>query len=463
MINLSKDSSMFNQLSDKLRSTIKTLSGRGRLSEANIADAMREVRVALLEADVSLAVTKSFIEQVKTRAVGSEVAGSLQPDQAVVKIVQDELVKLMGDANEEINLSVRPPATIFVAGLQGAGKTTTVGKLGLFLKTRYKKSVLVVSTDIYRPAAIDQLKTIADDLELNFYSSDQSQNPVDIANNALLHARKNGIDVVIVDTAGRLHVDEKMMDEVQALHQAIQPVETLFVVDSMTGQDAVNSAEAFAQALPLTGIILTKTDGDARGGAVLSIRQVTGKPIKFLGDGEAMDALQPFHPDRVASRILGMGDVLSLVEEVERKVDHEQAEKLAKKIAKGGKGFDLADFRDQMVQMQNMGGIMGMLEKLPGLDKIPQKALDQIGGKKTDQSIAIVNSMTPHERKFPAIIRSSRKLRIAAGAGTQVQAVNQLLKQFLQMQKMMGKMKKKGGGKGLLDQFSGRGMPGRPF
>ena len=453
---------MFDQLSDKLRGTIKTLSGRGRLTEANISDAMREVRIALLEADVSLDVTKEFVEHVRTRSVGTEVLGSLQPGQAVIKVVQEELKKLMGDSNEGLNLATRPPAVVFVAGLQGAGKTTTVGKLGNFLKTREKKSVLVVSADIYRPAAIEQLRTIANDLDLKFYPSDSSQKPVEIAKNALDHARKNSIDVVILDTAGRLHVDEKMMQEVRELHVAAQPVETLFIVDSMTGQDAVNSAKAFDQALPLTGVILTKTDGDARGGAALSIRQVTGKPIKFLGVGEAMDALEPFHPDRVASRILGMGDVLSLVEEVERKVDKVQAEKLAQKITKG-KGFDLEDFRDQMMQMQKMGGIMGMVDKLPGMDKLPQKALDQVGDKKTDQVIAIISSMTPHERKFPAVIRGARKLRIAAGSGTQVQDVNRLLKQFLQMQKMMKRMKKKGGMKGMMDQMRGGGAPGMPF
>ncbi|WP_424946886.1 signal recognition particle protein [Candidatus Spongiihabitans sp.] len=453
---------MFNSLSDKLRGTIKTLRGRGRLTEANIADAMREVRIALLEADVALEVAKSFVEQVRVRAVGAEVSGSLQPGQAVIKIVQDELVKLMGDANEGLNLSARPPAVIFVAGLHGAGKTTTVGKLGHFLKTRQKKSVLLVSTDVYRPAASAQLKAIADDIGLNFYPGGQSQKPVDIAMDALRQARKNSIDVVIVDSAGRLHVDEKMMDEARALHQAVQPIETLFVVDSMTGQDAVNSAKAFAQALPLTGVILTKTDGDARGGAVLSIRQATGTPIKFLGTGEGMETLQPFHPERVASRILGMGDVLSLVEEVERKVDKGQAEKLARKITQG-KGFDLADFREQMMQMRNMGGIMGLVEKLPGLDKLPQKALAQADDQKTAQIIAMVNSMTPHERKFPAVIRGARKQRIAAGSGTQVQDVNRLLKQFLQMQKMMKRMKKKGAMKGLLDQFHGGAMPGRRF
>ncbi len=454
--------SMFDQLSNRLRATMKTLSGRGRLTEANIADAMREVRIALLEADVALEVTKIFVEQVSLRAVGSEVLGSLQPGQAVIKVVQDELEKLMGESNQALNLSTRPPATIFIAGLQGAGKTTTVGKLGNFLKTNDKKSVLVVSTDVYRPAAIEQLQSIANNLGLHFYPSTHEQKPLDIARDALRHARKNGIDVVIVDTAGRLHIDQQMMDEVKALHQAVQPIETLFVVDSMSGQDAVNSAKAFDQALPLTGVILTKTDGDARGGAALSVRQVTGKPIKFLGVGEAMDALQPFHPARIASRILGMGDVLSLVEEVERKVDKVQAEKLAKKIAKGS-GFDLTDFRDQMMQMQNMGGIMSMVDKLPGMDKIPQKALHQLGAGKTAQIIAIINSMNAHERKFPAVIRGSRKRRIAIGSGTQVQDVNQLLKQFQQAQKMMKKMKKKGGMKGMMDQFRGSTLPGRPF
>ena len=452
---------MFDQLSSRLRATMKVISGRGRLTEANIADAMREVRIALLEADVSLEVTKSFVERVRVRAVGTEVLGNLQPGQAVVKVVQDELKQLMGESNQGLNLSARPPATIFIAGLQGAGKTTTVGKLGNFLKTNEHKSVLVVSTDVYRPAAIDQLQTIASTLELNFYPSDQSQNPVDIASNALRHARKHGIDVVIVDTAGRLHIDEQMMAEVKALHQAVQPIETLFVVDSMTGQDAVNSAQVFAQALPLTGVILTKTDGDARGGAALSVRQVTGKPIKFLGVGEAMDALQPFHPDRVASRILGMGDVLSLVEEIERKVDKQKAEKLAKKITKG-KGFDLENFREQMIQMQNMGGIMGMIDKLPGMDKLSQKALNQFEGRKAVRTIAIINSMTPHERKFPAVIRGSRKRRIANGSGTQVQDVNGLLKQFMQIQKMMKKMKKKGGMKGMMDQLRGP-VSGKPF
>jgi len=445
---------MFDQLSEKLRGTIKSLGGQARLSEKNIADSMREVRVALLEADVSLEVTRKFIEDVKARAIGAEVTASLQPGQVFVGIVQDELVRLMGSANDRLNLAVRPPAVIFIAGLQGAGKTTTVGKLGRFIKSSEKKSVMVVSADVYRPAAIDQLRTLANDLDLDFHDSDSGQKPLDIVNGALDRATRQSIDVVIVDTAGRLHIDHDMMSELQHLHKATQPVETLFVVDSMTGQDAVNSAQAFDQTLPLTGVILTKTDGDARGGAALSIRQVTGKPIKFLGTGEGMDALEPFHPDRVASRMLGMGDVLSLIEEVEQKVDREKADKLVRKI-KTGKRFDLEDFREQMMQLQNMGGIMGMMDKLPGMDRLPQKAVNQMDDKKTARLIAIVNSMTPHERKFPAVIRSARKKRIAVGSGTRIQDVNQLLKQFAQMQKMMGRMNRKGGMRGMMDQIRG--------
>lgn len=455
---------MFEQLSDKLRATFRNLSGKGRLTEDNIAAAMREVRVALLEADVSLEVAREFVGRVRERAVGREVMGSLTPGQAVIKVVQEELEALMGSANDAINLATRPPAVILVAGLQGAGKTTTVGKLARRLIDREKKSVTVVSADIYRPAAIRQLEAVAGQVGAVFHPSDPDQAPVDIARGAVAQARKTGSDVVIVDTAGRLHVDGELMQEVQQVHAAIEPVETLFVVDAMTGQDAVNSARAFDEALPLTGVILTKTDGDARGGAALSIRQVTGKPIKFLGTGEAMDALEAFHPDRLASRILGMGDVLSLVEEVEQKVDRQKAEKLAKKLVKG-KEFDLEDFREQMVQMQNMGGMAGMLDKLPGMDKIPQKALDQVGDRQTRQTIAIINAMTPHERRFPAVLRGSRKKRIAAGSGTQVQDVNRLLKQFMQMQKMMKRMKKKGGMRALMQQMKGGGggMPGLPF
>ena len=451
---------MFNQLSERLKGTFKTLTGRGRLTEDNISDALREVRVALLEADVSLPVAREFIDRVRQRAVGTEVMGSLQPGQAVIKVVQDELVTLMGESNDDLDLSARPPAVVFIAGLQGAGKTTTAGKLGNYLRTRRNKSVMLVSADVYRPAAIDQLQRLAGDLSLEFFPSDAAQKPVDIATAALDHARRNGIEVVILDTAGRLHVDGDMMTEIQALHRAVNPVETLFVVDSMTGQDAVNSAKAFDEALPLSGVILTKTDGDARGGAALSIRHVTGKPIKFMGTGEAMDAIEPFHPDRVASRILGMGDVLSLIEEVEQKVDRDKAEKLAKKLHKG-KGFDLEDFRDQMMQMQNMGGLMGMVDKLPGMGNVPQKAMDQLGDRQTAQTIAIINSMTPHERRFPAVIRGARKKRIAAGSGTRVQDVNRLLKQFMQMQKMMKRMKRKGGMKGMMDQMRNSG--GMPF
>ncbi len=445
---------MFDQLSEKLRATIKSLGGQARLTEKNIADSMREVRVALLEADVSLEVTRKFTEDVKARALGAEVTASLQPGQVFVGIVRDELVRLMGNANDRINLSAPPPAVIFVAGLQGAGKTTTVGKLGRLIRSGERRSVIVVSADIYRPAAIDQLRTLANELELDFYPSDPDQKPVDIVHGALDHAARQGIDVVIVDTAGRLHIDHGMMSELQELHRAARPVETLFVVDSMTGQDAINSAKAFDQALPLSGVILTKTDGDARGGAALSIRQVTGKPIKFLGTGEGMDALEPFHPDRVASRILGMGDVLSLIEEVEQKVDRGKAEKLARKITTGKK-FDLEDFREQMMQLQNMGGMMGMLDKLPGMNRLPQKAVNRMDDRQTARVIAIVNSMTPHERKFPAVIRNARKKRIAAGSGTRVQDVNRLLKQFAQMQKMMGRMNRKGGMKGMLDQMRG--------
>jgi len=450
---------MFEQLSERLQSTFKNLSGKGKLSEENISEAMREVRIALLEADVSLEVVKAFVERAKQRAIGQDVLGSLTPGQAVIKVVQQELESLMGSANDGLNLATRPPAVILVAGLQGAGKTTTVGKLANLLKTRDKKTVLVTSADVYRPAAIKQLETVAASVGVEFFSSSADQNPVEIAKNAVEHGRVTSRDVVIVDTAGRLHVDGELMEEVKQIHKAIDPVETLFVVDSMTGQDAANSAHAFDQALPLTGVVLTKTDGDARGGAALSIRHITGKPIKFIGVGESVDALEPFHPDRLASRILGMGDVLSLVEEVERKVDKSKAEKLAKKFVKG-KDFDLEDFREQMMQMQNMGGMASMVDKLPGMGNLSQKALDKVGDHQTAQTIAIINSMTPHERRFPAVLRGARKKRIALGSGTQVQDVNRLLKQFTQMQKMMKRMKKKGGMRGLMQQLKGQGgMP----
>ena len=448
---------MFEQLADRLQGTVKKLRGQARLSEDNIADAMREVRIALLEADVSLSVVKSFVSSVKEKVIGLDVSKSLNPGQMVIKLVQDELVQLMGAANDSLNLAQTPPAVILVAGLQGAGKTTTVGKLGNLLQQRHGKKVMVTSADIYRPAAIEQLKTIAESVDLAWSASSPDQSPVNIVQNAITQAKNAVMDVLIIDTAGRLHVDAELMAEIQAVHQAANPVETLFVVDSMTGQDAVTSAKAFDQALPLTGVILTKTDGDARGGAALSIRAVTGKPIKFLGTGEKIDGIEAFHPDRIASRILGMGDVMTLIEDAEQKVDKEKAEKLVKKLKKG-KGFDLADYRDQVSQMNNMGGIESLMDKMPGMGNmnIPTGA---VGGMMGDmnKSVAIINSMTPQERQFPALIKGGRKKRIAAGSGTQIQDVNKTLKQFMQMQKMMKKM----GGKGKMAKMM-RGMGGMP-
>lgn len=451
---------MFDSLSERLGSTLKTLRGQGRLTESNIKDSLREVRMALLEADVALPVVREFIDHVKERAMGENVMQSLTPGQALIKIVNDELVKIMGEANEELDLTVRPPAVILMAGLQGSGKTTSVAKLSRWLKERKKKSVLVTSADVYRPAAIDQLKTLAGEVGAQFFPSDPSQDPVDIANAALEHGRKQAVDVVIIDTAGRLAIDEEMMAEIQRLHAAIDPVETLFVVDSMTGQDAANTAKAFNDALPLTGVILTKTDGDARGGAALSIRHITGKPIKFLGVGEKTTALEPFHPDRLASRILGMGDVLSLIEEAQQKVDHKEAAKLAKKVSKG-KGFDLEDFRVQLQQMQNMGGITSLMDKMPGMGNMANAA-QNVDEKQFKRMEAIINSMTMKERQHPAIIKGSRKRRIASGSGTQVQDVNRLLKQFTQMQKMMKKFSKGGMGK-MMRGLKGRMPPGMPF
>ena len=449
---------MFEQLSERLGKTINNLRGRGRLTEDNIKDALREVRMALLEADVALPVVKDFIEHVRVRAVGKDVINSLTPGQALVKVVNDELVHLMGDAGEGLNLNVRPPAVVLMAGLQGAGKTTTVAKLAKRLKETDKKSVLVVSADIYRPAAIEQLKTLAGEVGVEFFPSKTDQDPVDIATQAIDHASKKFLDVVIVDTAGRLHIDEEMMGEIKRVHSTINPAETLFVVDSMTGQDAAKSAQAFDEALPLTGVVLTKTDGDARGGAALSVRHITGKPIKYLGVGEKTDALEMFHPDRIASRILGMGDVLSLVEEAQQKVDVKQAEKMAKKLKKG-KGFDLEDFRDQLRQMKNMGGVGAIMDKLPGMGNIPQAAKSQVNDKEFVRMEAIINSMTPGERRKPDIIKGSRKRRIAAGSGVQVQDINRMLKQFAQMQKMMKKMSKGGGLAKMMRGLKG-GMPG---
>jgi signal recognition particle subunit SRP54 len=450
---------MFDNLSQRLQVTLRRLRGTGRITEENTREALREVRMALLEADVALPVVKDFIEHVRAKAAGQEVLASLTPGQALVKVVHDELVALMGAANERLNLATRPPAVILVAGLQGCGKTTTVAKLARFLREREKKSVMVASADVYRPAAIEQLRKLAESVGAEFFSSHAEQKPVDIARAAVDEARRRLIDVVLIDSAGRMHVDEAMMREIRAVHAAIQPVETLFVADSMAGQDAVNTAKAFNEALPLTGVILTKTDGDARGGAALSIRQVTGKPIKFLGIGEKPDALEAFHPDRVASRILGMGDVLGLVEEAGRAVDREKQRAMAEKLARG-KGFDLEDFRDQIAQMEKMGGLASLMEKLPGIGQVPQAAKAQVNDKQMKQLVAIINSMTPQERRFPDIVRGSRKRRIAAGSGTQVQDVNRLLKQFDQMQKMMKRMGK-GGLQRLMRGVTGR-LPGFP-
>ena len=449
---------MFDGLSDRLAKTAQRLRGQGRLTEENIQDALREVRMALLEADVALPVVRTFIDDVKKRAMGEEVLTSLTPGQVFISIVQQEMIRLMGEANESLDLATQPPAVILMAGLQGAGKTTTVAKLARLLHEREKKKTLLVSRDIYRPAAIEQLRTLATQVGAEFYPSSTDQDPASIATAAIDHARKHHVDVVLVDTAGRLHIDNDMMDEIKRVHAAAKPVETLFVVDSMTGQDAANTAHAFDEALPLTGVILTKADGDARGGAALSIRQITGKPIKFMGIGEKIDALEPFHPDRVASRILGMGDVLSLVEEVQQKVDHRKAEQLAKKVRKG-KSFDFNDLKDQFEQMQNMGGMSGLIDKMPGMGGMANKVKDKVNDREITRMIAIIQSMTPKERRFPDIIKGSRKRRIAAGCGLQVQDVNRLMKQHQQMRKMMKKMSK-GGMAAMMRGMKGKMPPG---
>jgi len=459
-----KDFIMFDTLTERLSTSLRSVTGKARLTEDNIKDTLREVRMALLEADVALPVVKDFIEKVKVRAVGQEVMKSLSPGQVFIKIVNQELVHMMGDANDALKLNVQPPAVILMAGLQGAGKTTTVGKLAKFLKEREKKNVMVVSADIYRPAAIKQLETLSGEVGARFFPSSSDQNPIDIAKAAIAEAKKVFADVVIVDTAGRLAIDEAMMQEIKALHSAIGPVETLFVVDAMTGQDAANTAKAFHDALPLTGVVLTKADGDARGGAALSVRHITGKPIKFIGMGEKSDALEPFHPDRIASRILGMGDVLSLVEDAERKLDKDKADKLAKKLKKG-KGFDLEDLLEQFQQMKKLGGMAGMLDKLPGMGGMAQMA--QQGGvadKELKKMEAIIYSMTTKERRSPDVINGSRKKRIAAGSGTQIPDINRVLKQHKQMQKMMKKMSSKSGMKnmmrGMKGMMGGGGFPG---
>ncbi len=435
---------MLDNLTQRLSLVVKRLRGQARLTEDNIAEALREVRMALLEADVALPVVKELVARIRGKAIGHEVIGSLTPGQALVGVVHRELAELMGGAHSSLNLAVQPPAVILMAGLQGAGKTTTTGKLGKFLKERMKKKVLAVSADVYRPAAIQQLKLVAEQAGIDFFSTQASDRPAAIADAALDYARKHYYDVVLFDTAGRLAIDEAMMKEVAELHAALQPIETLFVVDAMLGQDAVNTARAFSEALPLTGIILTKLDGDARGGAALSVRHITGKPLKFSGVGEKLTGLEEFHPDRMASRILGMGDVLGLIEEAQRGVDQDKAKEFAQKL-KTGKGFDLNDFKEQIGQMRKMGGMSGLLDKLPAqFAKAAQQAGSQVEDKAVRRIEGIINAMTPQERAKPELIKASRKRRIASGAGVQVQEVNRLLNQFEQTQKMMKQFSKGG-------------------
>ena len=454
---------MFESLTQRLSGTIDRLRGRGRLTEENIREATREVRIALLEADVALPVVQALIERIKVRAVGQEVLKSLTPGQALIKVVRDELAAVMGSQASELNLNVPAPAVVLMAGLQGAGKTTTVAKLARHLKEKRKKKVMVVSADVYRPAAIEQLQTLARQVDVLFFPSEASQKPEAIVRAAIDDARKSYADVLIVDTAGRTSIDDAMMSEIKALHAAVDPVETLFVVDSMTGQDAAVTAKHFGEALPLTGVVLTKTDGDARGGAALSVRYITGKPIKFVGTGEKTDGLDVFHPARAAGRILDMGDVLGLVEQVEQQVDKDKAAKLAEKVAKG-KRFDLNDLRDQLEQMQNMGGLHGLMDKLPGMGQIPDHVKSQVTGKEIPRQIAIINSMTKKERRNPALINGSRRARIARGAGLAPADVNKLMKQYQQMEKMMGKLGR-GGMKGMMRGLSGMmgGRGGMPF
>ena len=455
---------MFESLTQRLTKTLKNITGQGKITEDNIKDTLREVRMALLEADVSLPVVKDFIADVKEKALGVEVNQALNPGQEFVKIVYEELKKVMGEENAELNLASQPPAIILMAGLQVAGKTTSVAKLSKFLKEKQKKKVMVVSADVYRPAAIEQLKTLAESVGVEFFASTVDQKPLDIVQKSLEEAKLKFMDVLIVDTAGRLHVDEEMMDEIKEIHSFLTPVETLFVVDAMTGQDAANTAKAFNDALPLTGVILTKMDGDARGGAALSVRKITGKPIKFIGSGEKVDALTPFYPERMASRILDMGDILSLVEELQAKVDRKQADKLVDKF-KSGQDFDFDDFREQIVQMRNMGGMVHMLDKLPGMSSLPDEVKDKMDDKIIYRKEAIINSMTKKERRNPEIIKASRKKRIADGAGVDVSEVSKLIKEFTQMQHLMKRLKSKGGIRKMLNLVkdlmpaAGFGMP----
>jgi signal recognition particle subunit SRP54 len=451
---------MFDKLSERLASVVEGLRGRGRLTEENIGETLRQVRMALLEADVALPVVKEFIDAVKARAVGLEVHRSLTPGQALIRVIHEELVRVMGEGVRPLNLRAQPPAVILLAGLQGAGKTTTAAKIALWLRDRERKRVLLVSTDVHRPAAMLQLERLGQQLGIDVSPSDPSLPPLEIAGRALEDARRGLYDVLLVDTAGRLHVDEGMMAEVRGLAAAVRPIETLFVVDSMSGQDAVNAARAFGATLDLTGVVLTKADGDARGGAALSVRRVTGRPILFVGVGEKPEALEAFQPERMASRILGMGDVLSLVEEVTRKVDREQAEKLARKVAKG-QGFDLEDLLEQLRQLEKMGGVAALMDKLPA--QLASKAgnVPQGNEREIRRQIAIICSMTPRERRFPKLIDGSRRRRIASGSGTHVADVNRLLKNFLQMQKVMkGMGKGKAGLRGMVQSLAGRLPPG---
>jgi len=431
---------MFDNLTERFNETLKKLRGQGRLTEDNIKETLAEVRTALLEADVALPVVKDFMEQVRDRALGQEVKASLTPGQALVKVVNDELIAIMGQEGEKLNFATQPPAVILMAGLQGAGKTTTVGKLARWIKENERRSVVVASADVYRPAAIEQLQTLAAEVDVDFFPSDPSQNPIDIARGAVEFARKKYRDVVILDTAGRLHVDQEMMEEIQQLHAAIKPIETLFVVDAMTGQDAANTARAFNDVLPLTGVILTKADGDARGGAALSVRHITGKPIKFIGMGEKTTALERFHPNRIASRILGMGDVLSLIEDVERNFDKAKAQSLVKKLQKG-KGFNFNDYYEQLMQMKNMGGMVAMMEKMPFMSGAPKELKEKINDNEMFRHVAIIQSMTAQERENPDLINPSRKNRIARGAGVDMQELNMMLKQFNQLKKLMKNFK----------------------
>jgi signal recognition particle subunit SRP54 len=449
---------VFESLSERLGETLRGLSGKSRLSEENISAALRDVRMALLEADVALEVVKDFTDRVRTSALGQSVSSALNPGEAFVKIVHDELVRVMGEANDGLNLATSPPAVVLMAGLQGAGKTTTVAKLARLLKERERKKVAVVSADVYRPAAIEQLATLGAEVGAYVIPSSADEKPLDIVARAVAEAKTQFADVLLVDTAGRLAIDEEMMAEIRSLQATLNPIETLFVVDAMTGQDAALTARAFDQALTLTGVVLAKADGDARGGAALSVRTITGKPIKFIGMGEGTDALEPFHPDRLASRILGMGDVLTLIEEAERKVDKRKAEKLARKIQRGSK-FDLEDFRDQLSQMTNMGGIGSMLEKMPGMSQLPQNVQAQVNDSAFTQMAVIIDSMTPQERRYPDVINGSRKKRIASGSGTQITDVNRLLKQHKQMQKMMKKVTRKGGMQKMMRGLQGMKPP----